>query len=400
MIGPRDLLRKPEFQIVAIISVVVGTSIFGASNYGPIVAGLWTVLICISSGTFYVIHMNSKSIFESESEIDRSGSPSDASDELREFVYLDSLSVQSLLASLSLATPEQTTEINEQTEQVKRRAGLKAGLGSSGGGSVGGSVDLSKTDTGTELIETSKRINDQYVFEQLRRELGDRISEMPDYWKNSPEDYNLDAHDLDIVKIRGKGRTDPIYRAASVLSIVSRMEDIQSEDRNRNGGKSERNLSESIEEVLDGVYGGKIGVEFIGEGDLTYVAEIDEENLWVEDPRRVFADSREYTVLARVVGSVSEADEWDYIDLLRVGGTVLDTNSVSSVRQVVQEFISLVNGYEQDVPLPNLENTDLEQLSNEEDVDTEPSSIKIEIENKKISVEGPALVVDPIAIYW
>ena len=68
-------------------------------------------------------------------------------------------------------------------------------------------------------------------------------------------------------------------------------------------------ISEIIEDLQKVVFGNQIGVEFDVADDVAYVASINEGDLWVDDPRREFAASREYTVLGRVVGQIPEDDE-------------------------------------------------------------------------------------------
>lgn len=63
--------------------------------------------------------------------------------------------------------------------------------------------------------------------------------------------------------------------------------------------------SESLKRVILN----QVGVEFEVDDDISYVASIDEENLWVSDPGREFADSREYTILGKSCWSNSTKRE-------------------------------------------------------------------------------------------
>lgn len=393
---------------ILLVSIVFGVSVLAVIDFGTIAAVIWCIAIAFFAGIYFSDTARERIHSEFVEEPTDNNNPDNTGineKELRDFVYLDSLTVQSLLASLNIAIPEETTELNQQTERVRRRAGLSAGISAPSGGKVGGTVDLSKTDVGTDLIETSKKINDQYIFDQLYKELESRgeITSLPDEWENNPDSYNLDGDELDIVKIVGKGKTDPVYRMANVLSLISRVEVLQEYVNNDNIGDNQNedvDLSGVIEDIQEVVFGDQIGVEFDVSDDMAYVASLDEKDLWVDDPRREFADSREYTVLGRVVGRIPEDDKWDYIDIFRIGATVLDSDSMKTMRSVIDRFIDHIDGHSTEVPLPNLEDTTTERMANGGNISQQESDIQLNVEDKKIYVDGPGLIIDPIAIYW
>ena len=386
---------------VLVASIVFGVSVSAITDFGTIAVAAWCTAIAFLIGVYSLDdvrdQLHDKFVKEPANE-DQSEDAQSNEKELREFVYLDSLTVQSLLASLNIPIPQETTELNQQTERVQHRVGLNAGVSAQSVGEVGGNVDISKTDAGTDLVETSKKINDQYIFDRLYDELESRenITTLPDGWDNSPDMCNLNSNGIDIVNFSGKGKTDPVYRMANVLSLVSRTEVLQEyADQDE-----DMDISEMIEDLQKVVFGNQIGVEFDVADDVAYVASINEGDFWVDDPRREFAASREYTVLGRVVGQIPEDDEWDYIDIFRIGATVLDSDSMGTIRGVVADFIDIVDNYSKSVPLPDLENATSEDIEGEEELPQEDSPIRISVENKKIYVEGPGLIIDPIAIYW
>ena len=270
---------------------------------------------------------------------------------------------------------------------------------------MGGTIDLSRTDAGTDLIETSKKINDQYIFDRLYDELESRgeITSLPSEWDNSPDSYNIGGGDLDVVKIVGKGKIDPIYRMANVLSLIFRIEVLQeyaNQDDSDSNQDEDMDFSGIIEDVQEVVFENQIGIEFDVADDIAYVSSIDEKNLWVDDPRREFADSREYTVLGRVVGEIPENDRWDYIDIFRIGATVLDSDSMKTIRDVVVDFIGIVDNYSTKIPLPDLASATSEEIEGNEDVPQQEPAIRLNVEDKRIHVDDPGLIIDPIAIYW
>ena len=260
---------------VFVMSIVFGITVLAVIDFGIIAVVLWCIVIAFLAG-IYSSDTTRERIYEEFIQESTDEDPPDTTEtsekELRDFVYLDSLTVQSLLASLNIAIPQETVELSEQTERVQHRTGLNAGITAPGVGKVGGSVDLSKTDIGTDIIETSKRINDQYIFDRLYDELESRneITSLPEDWDNSADGYNIDGNDLDVVKIRGKGKTDPIYRMANVLSLISRIEVLQgyaNQDED-NSQDDDTDVSKIIEDIQEVVFGNQIGVEFDVEDDL------------------------------------------------------------------------------------------------------------------------------------
>lgn len=391
----------PPLSGVLVASIVFGMSVLAVVEFGPLAVAVWCTAIAFLIGVYSLDDVRERLYDEFVQEPTNEDQSEDAQNiekELREFVYLDSLTVQSLLASLNIPIPQETTELNQQTERVQHRVGLNAGVSAQSVGKIGGNVDISRTDAGTDLVETSKKINDQHIFDELYDELESRgeITTLPDEWNNSPGKYNLDSNDIDIVKFSGNGKTDPVYRMSNVLSLISRTEVLQEYvDQDE-----DMDISGIIDDLQDVVFGDQIGVEFDVADDVAYVASINEGDLWVDDPRREFAASREYTVLGRVVGRIPEDDEWDYIDIFRISATVLDGDSMGTIRGVVANFIDIVDNYSKNVPLPDLENATSEDIEGDEELSQQDSAIRLSVEDKKIYVEGPGLIIDPIAIYW
>ena len=402
---------------VVVPAIVFGVSVLAVSDYGAAPLVIWSISIAAVVGLFFSEAARSAIYDElvgkeekDESDSTSSGTSSDR-DELREFVCLDSLSVQSLLASLHVDIPDAATEVSQQTERVQRRAGLNAGISGQGGVGVKGNIGVSSAETETDLLETSKKITDQHIFDELYEQLDDRdkIKTLPDYWENSPEDYNLEAEDLDVIEISATGKTDPVYRIANILSLLSRVEVLR-EYQSQDGTTTNQDpvkLSQVADDIRDIVFADQVGVEFEVDDRLSYVASVDTDNLWVDDPRREFADSREYTVLGRVVGKIPDDSEWDYIDLLRITSSVLDKNSLRTIRDIITIFLDLVDGLSQNLTLDKLRNAEREDIGDidfqtllvDDDEDSQ-SAIQIRIKDKTICVEGPGLVIEPIAIYW
>jgi hypothetical protein len=307
--------------------------------------------------------------------------------DLREFIYLDSLSVQSLLASQNVGIAQEEIETDEDTNEATFGSRLSAGINLPFVGGGKGEVDISGTKTGTEVLETRKKINDQLLFTRLYDELEDSITTLPDDRAEDAGD-SLSLDNGDIVEVSGITRTDPLYRMLNVASLFARIDEF---DINK----------DRIEEAREAIYGKQIGmVTDVPDDDWNYAMSVKKGNLWVDDPQREFLGSRRYTVFGRVETIVPPNNRWDYIDILQIAGTIVSKDSLNSVRTLINEFVDLIDGYEQEIPLPQLDEVSIDDLSENNEPPTRDSTISIDIEDKNISVEGEAMVINPIAVYW
>jgi hypothetical protein len=149
--------------------------------------------------------------------------------ELREFAYLDSLSVYSLLASIGEPVIQQEESLDEHTENTSSSGNLEGEVNLEG--RVGelvnrvssrlgasGSLDLSKSKTARDLLRTTSRVNDQYRFDKLHRELEDNITELPANTNQEEGDVISISEDTDVIKVTGTIETDPLYRLVNTLT--------------------------------------------------------------------------------------------------------------------------------------------------------------------------------------
>lgn len=311
------------------------------------------------------------------------------SESLREFMYLDSLSVQSLLASLDIAITKEEVEVDEDTQEQSAKSRFSGGINVPGLGNIGGKMDIAGSKTGTEMLETRKRINDQYLFSQLYNELEEKgeVVELPsDRPSGSGETFNLNSGD--VVKVSGRAKTDPLYRMLNVASLSTRIKSLDLDE-------------EQVSSARDAIYGKQIGmVVDVPDDEWGYAMSIERKNLWIDDPQREFLGSREYTVLGRIEEVIPPNTNWDYLDIMRIAGTVLSKDSLDSFRTVIQEFIEMVDGFEAEAPLPNLRGLTIGDMQEMDSPPTRDSKISVNIEDKEISIEGKALIINPIAVYW
>lgn len=390
-----------------IISILVSISVLKISEFGSIALLSWSlILVTVGLGITTGVYNDIKKLRPDQDKNSQIGDQekSDSSDQLREFIYLDSLSMQSLLASMEVGSPELIRELSEQSQTERREFTSSANVGTSEVGSISGGVNMSNSETGKEVLEIEKKISDQHRFKDLYSKLEDneKITVLPQGWSNDPEEYNLDASGIDIVEFTGKVQTDPLYRMINVISLIARSISLFTPYLDVEDSEQLEKLSqENIEEVREAVYGNQVGLKIeVDDSNLNYVAALEEDKLWIDNPRREFSGSKEYTVLGRVVGVVGENNDWDYIDVFRVTGTVLGTESMSTIRELISDLIEMIDGFEKEVPVPNFSEMDLEEMSEEIPEEKAMQKVKINIEDKDMSVEGPVVIIDPIAVYW
>lgn len=303
-------------------------------------------------------------------------------DELREFVYLDSMSVNSLLASQYVAIPETVREVSEEIEGEEGNKGLSASLGFSGVGSVGGQWQSKDSDQDRHMAETEQRINDQYRFSMLHKSLNESGQFTDLSTTESTEESSLELSQGQVIKIEGVFETDPFYRLLSAVSLMMRLfraeelpqDDGDFEDVDEMLTEDGQTVFELWKEIL---HGEEIGLK-IKSDQFRYpiIMSIGTENLWV-NPEREFLGAKNYTVVGRVTQTISGEETWDFIDLLRICGSVFSDESVDSFRDALTDVGDEIA-----------------------DIDEDGFQFDVEISRDDYVVEEPAIIVDPIAIYW
>lgn len=275
---------------------------------------------------------------------------------LREFVYLDSMSVNSLLASHYMSVPQKVIEAVEDHEENQAQKGVEASLNLPNLLQLGGNTESSYSEKEVGRRRITNRINDQYRFTVLLKTLEEegKIHDLTDEngkdrdqtqtnshenkevqnedykeWDIFKEEKLVDAKIVtssekdeeniklspgDVVKIKGKCRTDPLFRAFGLVSLLE-----PDDSGMRFKLPNEMQMDEQRKRLYNGMVGLKIETEK-GKGPFGMV--VKEEKLWI-DGRREFLRPREYTILGRVEGDIPSDAKWDLVDYFRVLGEFL-----------------------------------------------------------------------------
>ncbi|WP_430639628.1 DUF6414 family protein [Haloferax volcanii] len=295
-------------------------------------------------------------------------------DKLREFIYLDDVSVNSHLSSLGKALPREVVEQSESGKETEGGADVKLAKGSR----------VWSESTGTE---TTRDATAPYRFEELRETLVEEDIQIHD----NPDPRAVSRGDV----IRVDGTTVPmsLYKielaAMSFLEIFDGMmesdviEDIdeladederdQNIDPQRTGDEDDIELSEALDDLRTIL---ELAEEFIGDGipirvvneARTYVTALDRSLMRVSG-REAFFEETDYVIFGRVKGRINRDEEWDPIEATRVTGRYFQESE-----DVGDEL--------RDV---------LRQLSEE---------MELEMSEEDLLVEGRSVEINPMAVYW
>jgi hypothetical protein len=302
--------------------------------------------------------------------------------ELREFVYLDSMSVNSLLASQQMAIPQTVRDVSENIHEDLDHTDWGFSLGYEGIASLSRNSEDGKTDENRRLAETERRVNDQYRFSILHRSLSeiDKLTDLNKEQANDSESFKLNSGD--VVKMSGTCVTDPLYRIFGLMSSLMRISDLEVENKNQHDfdkaiGSQGDSIFDNWKEVL---HGERISIKMESDDfDRPILMSIKVNDLWTSSPEREFINSHNYTVVGRVSRVITGKDKWDFVELLRIMGSVTSDDSVDQIRNM---FVD-----------------NLDQL-NETETEGDGFKFDLEADRDDFVVEEPALVIDPIAIYW
>lgn len=301
--------------------------------------------------------------------------------EPRQFVYMDDDAVRSLLASHSIAAPE---TVKEKTEKVTEEGGgvnFNFGLNIPGIGSAEAGGDFSGSELGKGVYEANLKVNEQYLFNILHETLVEEeaIADLTD----EPSQYSLSNGD--VVKIKGRGRLDAMYRLISILEYVLKIADDEQ--------------AQEFTQAREIAYGGKIGMRIdVEDTRFSFGMLMNEENLWVDHQRELMQE-HEYVVLGRVREKLDGDELWDYPDILRLGSTIVSESTMETGREMMSELINSVGNFSKTVDIPDFANATMEDFQ-DEDFDETESTVELDISDDEVVLEGPGFILEPIGVYW
>ena len=294
-------------------------------------------------------------------------------DKLREFIYLDDVSVNSHLSSLGKALPREVVEQSESGKETEAGGDVKI--------AKGGRVWNESSGT-----ETTRDATAPYRFEELRETIENEEIVIHD----NPDPRAVSRGDV----IRVDGTTKPMSLYQIELAAMSFIETFdgmvesdvidvdeladenersQNVDPQRTGEDNDVCMSEALDDLRTIL---ELAEEFIGSGipirivndSGTYVTALDRTLMRVSG-RQAFFNETQYVVFGRVKGRLSRDEEWDPIEATRVTGRYFQESE-----DVGEEL--------RDV---------LRDLSDEMD---------LEMTEEDLLVQGRSVEINPMAVYW
>lgn len=296
--------------------------------------------------------------------------------DVRQFIYLDSQAVNSLLASMSMAVPERVREVVEETEEAGEEASGEAKFNIPSFMSLGGGGKATHSEGSRDLSEIERHVTSQYRYDILEKALQEEGSTSI-YELDDTEDFS-DLDTGEIVKLQGTCTTDPLY---PLLGALEHITEATSEAPSGSGLIAQLAQSQSdfgqVQQFYQLLYGGWVGLELTpNTGDHNFGLAINEE-LATVDCYREFRGLNEYTVLARVQDQVQEGEKWDLVEALRV---IAGISPDVEIEQFRAEIIGRI-------------------LREIDDQDNDGFQLP-ELDPDKMFVDGPATILNPIALYW
>lgn len=296
--------------------------------------------------------------------------------DIRQFIYLNSQAVNSLLASMSMAVPERVREVVEETEEEGGEVNGEAKFNLPSFITLGGGGKSTHNESSRDLSEVEQYVTSQYRYDILEKALQDEETSKIHDFDNTDDFSELDTGEL--VKIQGTCMTDPLY---PILGALEHITEATSEAPSGSGliaqiAQSQSDLGQ-VKQIYQLLYGGWVGLDLTPNiGDHNFGLAINEE-LTTVDCYREFRGLNEYTVLARVQDQIQEGQRWDLIEALRV---IAGMNSEIKIEQIRAEIIG--------------------RLLREIDQQDSDGFEFPELDPDNMFVDGPATILDPIAIYW
>lgn len=282
-------------------------------------------------------------------------------DKLREFVYLDQASLSNHLSSLGEGIPQ---EITQQSGDESESTGKgKIGLSSLG---LGASAEHSRLSS--ENVETTLQATAPYHFQHLKDLLEEEGIEVHKSAKPHLERG-------DIVELTDELSAMSLFQFELLLDAFLDMmnqEVHESFDELEEGDVSDDISLQEIEQLEELQYiiqqfsGGNIPLRTHSTTQPAGML-LDPQNVR-GNPERVFLDKRKYTVFGKVEEVLSKGETWD----------------PATVTQILDRYVP------QERAGPELRK-DLKNVSRD---------LNMNLTDEDMVIEGPAIVIHPIAVYW
>jgi hypothetical protein len=222
--------------------------------------------------------------------------------ELRDFVYIDDISLNSNLSSLGRGVPSEVVRSSEGETEKSGEAGAKVwGIGAKG--------RYSGFDR--NAVETTLQITAPYRFQDLIDELDENDI---DVYEN-PDPRSVARGD--VVRIDGSAKPMSLFKfEVTVRTIrellnsqtIESLEELDEDDMDEDVNSDE---IETIQNLIEQFTGDKIPIRMEGE-DWTYGTALNRDDMRLP-PSVAFLEEPEYTIFGRVEQRILDNNTWDPI---------------------------------------------------------------------------------------
>lgn len=313
--------------------------------------------------------------------------------ELREFIYLNDESINSHLSSLGVGL--ETNRITASSDEFETSSRFAAVVPSPLGG-LGGSGSTRSVDS--EKAESDIDITVPYRFQELVRQI------KSDYEVKMPEEEDIDIEYRDVIAVEGvvsplsafrfeiaqdsnltlqhstiaaEKQMNNLQATLKEHEMVDELDEIKQRQEKENVAETPVEVREARSDVTEtfvgiskGLTGGRVPVRLDSKnsfGGNSYGAVLDRSQLRVP-VERAFSKPRKYTIFGRVEDTIPKSEEWDPIDTTRV------MQSFASEDVGISGFMKMIREVAE--------------------------SNKITMLDEHITIDGPATIIDPLAVYW
>lgn len=282
--------------------------------------------------------------------------------ELREFIYLDDISVNSHLSSLGRALPETIVEQESDETETEGDLSAKVPMVDIGAGGRRAWID-------SQSIETQMTVTAPYRFEDLLEALNEHGIEI----YTNPDVRACQRGD--VVRIEGEIRPMSTYRIEVAIrafrnllsdDLIDAMSAVPGAEVPNPEGEFDWGSLDHMATMLEGFTGEDIPLRIDSDED-SFGTTLRRENMRI-DHEQAFIEKTEYTLIGRVLTRIPKNGAWDPVEATSLMDTYMDdTEDVDEFRDGLLEVAEEMN-----ITMP-------EEL---------------------IKIEGRTAIVYPIAMFW
>lgn len=278
--------------------------------------------------------------------------------ELREFVYIDDVSVNSHLSSLGRGVPSEVVHsFEDETEKGGEGGGTFWGIGAKG----------RYANIGRSGVERTLSITEPYRFEDLLEAIKDEEIDI----HTNPDPRSVKRGD--VVRIEGDTIPMSLFKFEVAIKTIRRILNTGTQEALDELDEDDEDVDIDdvddlpvIEKLIEEFTGEKVPLRMVTD-DWSYGVPLDRENMKIA-PAEAFLEEQEYTLIGRAERQVLSGDQWDPILATSVLQRYLPgTEATTELRQQLEEIAREMN---------------------------------MAIEDEDWVLKGHTAIIHPIAMFW